>query len=129
MNQYWIVAFLILLSGVGFFGYRAGATSAEVSCQRQVEEQQQHVIGQMETQAKITQGVQNAYHTGIAAIDNLYSTASVQSKADGAVRSIPAAACRTQTSKRYKLTFKQCDDEEFKCNALWNWAQQQSNVH
>lgn len=128
MNQYWIVAFLILLGSVGFFGYHAGVTATEVKYQRRDELQQQHVIGQLETQTKITQGVSNAYHTGIASIDSLYATASLQPTANGAMRAIPATACGTQTSKKYKLTFKQCDDEEFKCNALWNWAQQQSAV-
>ena len=128
MNQYWLIAFIALLGGVGFFGYHAGVTSAEVKCQRQIEVQQQHVIGQLETQTQITNGVSNAYHTGITAIDNLYATASVQPKTNGAVRPVPAATCGTQTSKRYKLTPKQCDMEEAKCNALWNWAQQQSQV-
>lgn len=128
MNQYWIVAFVILLAGTGFFGYRYGVTSTEVGCQKHEEEQQQHVIGQMQAQTQVTQEIQNAYHTGISSIDALYATAGVQPTANGNVRSIPSAACGTQTSKKYKLTPKQCDDEEYKCNALWNWAQQQSAI-
>ena len=125
MNQYWIVAFLIFIGMTDFFSYRYGVDSTEVKYQRQAEIQQQHVIGQLENQSKITQGVSNAYHTGISAIDDLYR---VQPTIDGAMRPISAAACGTQTSKKYKLTFKQCDQEEAKCNALWVWANQQSAV-
>jgi len=128
VNQYWIIAFVLLLAGVGYFGYRSGENAVEVTCQKHEEAQQQHVIGQLETQTQITNGVENAYHTGITAIDNLYSTARVQPAGNGNVRAVPATACGTQTSKRYKLTPKQCDMEEAKCNALWNWTQQQSQV-
>jgi hypothetical protein len=125
MNQWWLLFCLVILMAVGFVGYRYGADSTEVSCQKQVEAEQAHVIGQIETQNQITQGVSNAYHTGISAIDNLYG---VQQLPGGIKRTISTPACGTQASKKYKLTPQECDDEEFKCIALWNWTQQQGDV-
>jgi hypothetical protein len=137
MNQWWILFCLGILAAVGFTGERYGENRVRVQCDKHDEAQQQvtidaqqHVIKQVQTQGQITQEVENAYHTGITAIDSLYATARVQPKASASagVRSVPAAACGTQTSRKYRLTLKQCDEEEAKCNALWNWAQQQSAV-
>ena len=125
MNQYWLIAFITLLALIGFAGYRYGHDATEVGCQQQQELQQQHVITQMQTQTKITNGVEHAYSTGVSSIDDLYR---VQSAPHSTMRNLPTTACGTQTSKRYKLTLQQCDKEEFKCIELWNWANQQAGV-
>ncbi len=137
MNQYWIIAFVTLLVGVFLTGERYGADRMAVQCDKREEAQQQvtiaaqqHVIGQVETQSKITQESENAYHTGITAIDALYTTAGVQQTppTGNNLRTVPSATCGTQTSRKYRLTLKQCDEEEAKSNALWNWAQNQAAV-
>lgn len=137
MNQYWLVALIVLLCSIGLFGYHAGVTSAEVKCDKHdaAEAQttinaQQHVITETETQNQISQGAENAYHTGINSIDSLYtdSVPTAPAAAGDGVRRVSTAACGTQTSKKYKLTPQQCDEEEAKCNALWNWAQSQAAV-
>ena len=90
---------------------------------------QQHVIGTIQQQNSINEGISHAYQIGIFAIDDLYSTASVQPApiaTGNDLRTIPGTSTGTrpivcaQTSRKYKLTPKQCDMEEEGYNQLWN---------
>lgn len=138
MNQWWILATLALLAGVFFVGDRYGRDAVTVVCDKQQSAEQQgtiaaqtHVIGEIKTQGNITQETSNAYHTNISAIDTMYAVPSmypIQTATGTGVRSVPIPACGIQTSKKYKLTPQQCDIEEEKSNALWNWTQQQAAV-
>ncbi len=96
-----------------------------------------HVTGEVQQQGNISQEASHAYANDTASIDAAYNASSVQRPADStgnsmpAVRSSPAGACTNSViakSKIYKLTPQQCDQEEAKCNALWNWAQRQAAV-
>jgi hypothetical protein len=138
MNQWWILFCIGILAATGFTGERFGEDRVKVQCDKHDEAQQEvtiaaqkHVITEVQTQGQITQEAENAYHTGITAIDGMYAATGVQSHGDATsagVRPVPATACGTQTSRKYRLTPKQCDEEEAKCNALWNWAEQQAAV-
>lgn len=142
MNQYWIIALLLAFVGVGFAGYRYGSDSAQVQCDKIEAAQQQvtiagqqHVITEVGKQQTITTGVSNAYHTGIASIDNLYATASVQpaNPTGGDNNPIPrpsgranASSCRPSRSKYYKLNGQECDDNTEQLIDLQNWIKQQA---
>jgi hypothetical protein len=130
------VAFLVW-SGLIF---QAGKTSeshicAEANAQHDLAQTQitvaaqQHVITTIQKQTEINEVTAHAYQSSISSIDDLYASGlqpTPVSTSHG-LRSLPAstggastAICSETTSKKYKLTPKQCDLEEEKFNLLWN---------
>lgn len=137
MNQWWIIFCLGVLTVAGFTGERYGENRIKVQCDKHDEAQQQvtiaaqnHVINEVKNQNQITQGAENDYQQNITAITGLYSHGLQPdaAAASASMRAISGTACSAQASKRYKLTPQKCDDEEAKCNVLWNWAQRQSKI-
>ncbi len=138
MNQWWFLGFIAFTLGIALAGEKYGENKIKVACEKQDEAQQQntimaqqHVISQIGVQDNISKGETNAYQSSLNAITILYHDVRLPAPANATgtnLRTVPAAAGGTQTSKRYRLTPQQCDQEEAKCNALWNWAQQQSAV-
>ncbi len=134
MNQYWALFCLLLLAAAGFGGERYGENRITVKCDKHDEAQQQvtitaqqHVIGEVKTQETINQGAENAFQKNVDTIGALYDSGVPSNPAatGPGMCAIPAAASRPQTSRKYKLTLKQCDVEEAKFNALWNdWLAQ-----
>ena len=138
MNQYILIGVLVaLLAGTFFLGDRYGHYSATVSCDKvqtvQAQAaivQQAKVISAEKSQSDISQQAENDYENNINAINNLYPDRMPDEAiaTAGNVRTISKSTCGTQTSKEYKLTLKQCDEEEAKANALWKWARDQASV-
>lgn len=137
MNQYWIIALLLAFAGVGVAGERYGVYSTEVTCQKHDEAQEQvtitaekNVITTIGKQQTITTEVENAHHTGISVIDDLYRL----QPANPAGNSMPAAgstagrpdgaAC--QPSRFYKLTLKECDDNTAQLIDLQTWIKNEA---
>ena len=141
MTPAWIVSLVVLLSIVGLGGYRFGADSTEVTCQKHDEAQQQvtilaqkHVITEVQTQGKITEGAEHEYDSDTAAISTLYGDSGVQPDPAATVKHLPAIpnpACRAlppQNSRKFGLTPQACDIEEQKLISLWGWIKAQQAV-
>lgn len=90
------------------------------------------VTAVVETQGSISREASKDYAKSVSDIGTAYSSG-VQSTPAGPINSLPATSktaggtCSNH-SKVYKMTPQQCDQEEAKCNALWNWANQQAAV-
>ncbi len=138
MNEWWILLCIAILAAVGVGSYHFGEDHVTIACDKHDEAQQQvtiaaqtHVIGEIGTQGNITQESENAYHSKLTSIDSNYVNSSVQQNpatTGTSMRAIPNTACGVQATKVYKLTPLQCDHEEAKANALWNWANKQAAV-
>ncbi len=137
MSPYTSVAIVIGLFGGGcILGYEYATYKAKSDREAQQIAQdnvtitaQNSVIKTQQKQTIITEKTNEAYHTGIAAIDAMYNVTGVQpiqTATSNNIRSVPNTTCGVQTTKVYKLTLKQCDMEEAKANALWNWTNQQA---
>lgn len=139
MAPAWIIALLTLFLFVGFVSYRYGKDSAQIACDKHDEAQQQvtiaaenSVIKTIGKQQSVTQGVDNEYHIGIAAIDNLYS---LQSNATPASNRLPPLPHRTSglndstcKSSYYKLTSEECDKNTTQIINLQTWIKQQEAI-
>jgi hypothetical protein len=142
MNLYWvggILLFYVASCGTCYYIGSSGAHDADKAAQEAVDlKASEHVTQVTHEQETTTEGITNAHRTGIQAIDNLYATApayvGVQPAGQHDMPSLATATsgtgtavCQT-TSKKYKLTFKQCDSEELGYNLLWNDWQQQAAI-
>lgn len=134
----WIGVALFLLGTTGLIGFHFGKDSATVVCDKAqtrndqaIIDQGNHVIGQLKTVGDITQTAEGNYEKDQNSIGALYAPSVpiiTPTPSVSAVRSLPKATCPPRTSKKYKLTPQQCDDEEAKCTELWNWAKSISVV-
>ena len=129
----------LVYGGMKYEGYKMGEADAKHDYAQQAitVAAQEHVIATAQTQNTITQKAETDYAKQILAIDGMYGTASVQSApvaTSNGMRPVPSAASGisspvcAKTSREYKLTFKQCDLEEAKFNALWSDWQRQAEV-
>ena len=125
MNAYCKMG-LILAYTIAVFtaGWRTESWRWEASLAKSAE----HALGEVKTQDNISTEATNENAKDEIAIDAAYSDSVQQSTRDLPPLPKPAAGACTTRSKVYKLTPIQCDLEESKCNALWNWAQAQAKV-
>lgn len=123
MNAYWKIG-LILAYTIAVFtaGWHTESWRWDASLAKSAE----HALGEVKTQETISTEATNDYEKSIPAIDAAYDSLSAPNNMSS-IPKPPAGACTTR-SKVYKLTPIQCDLEEAKCNALWNWAQSQAKV-
>lgn len=138
-----VIAFAIWSCGCVYAGYKYETASCTASDEKHDLAQAQNttaaiqaVVVDVKKQSDITQEASNDYAKNLITIDGVYAN-SVQQSPNGpinsvsTIRSAASGVCpdnSTAKSKVYKLTPKQCDDEEAKCNSLWNWANQQAAV-
>lgn len=134
----WLGVALVILTGVFILGLRYGSDHETVACDKvqavqsqEAIQQTKHVIGQIETQGQVTQTAETNYEKDHANINSIYGPSlpvnTPTPTADG-MHALSKAACPARTSKKFKLTPQQCDDEEAKCTELWKWAQGQAGV-
>lgn len=87
-----------------------------------------HEVKQISQQSAINQGAEDAHKKDVTDIGTLYHAPLMQQPAIATnvrVRPFPAAACKPQTSEKFKLTPEECDDEEDGYNKLWDdWKSQ-----
>lgn len=126
----------MVYGGMKYEGYKAAEADARHDYAQQAitVAAQQHVIATVQTQNAITQKTETDYAKQILTIDGLYSPDSVRPATAATGNGVcavakPASGARAPVcaaaSREYKLTFKQCDIEEAKFNALWNdWQRQ-----
>ena len=132
---------MMLLATVGVIGEQYGENRVTVKCDQHDEAQQQVTIGalghevkQLSKQEIINEGAENAFEKNNTDIGAMYINPSLQqpiiatsnhsNPVAATTTGIKAPVCEVR-SKKYKLTFKQCDAEEAKSNALWNaWIEQ-----
>jgi len=118
----------LFYAGTKYEGYKAGELDAQHDLAQSAVTvaAQEKVISTVQKQGNITQGASNDYSKNLALIGSFY---------DNGVQPTPTTAsngmstvCQptSRTSSAYHLTFKQCDSEEAKLNALWNWSNQQA---
>lgn len=134
MNKFWDSAIAVALcaSFIGGWetrGWKDGVTAAhlEEAQQQNTINAQNHVISVVEKQQTTTQGAENAYHIGIAAIDSLYINNPAINRVpdNGATSPRPKAPICEKVSRKYHLTLKQCDEQEAGYIALWDdWIAQ-----
>ena len=96
------------------------------------------VISIVQTQGNISQETSNAYAKTSADIISMYASVGVPVPTNSPINGMSTIrstagrtgpdSCKATTSKKYKLTPEQCDQEEAKCNELWNWADEQAHV-
>lgn len=138
MNQWWLLFCVALLGGTFYLGYHNGADSVKVACDKHDAQQQQqtiqaekHVTSQIQTQGNITNEEVYALIKDAHSIDGLYTSAGLPAIArttGDSVRPLPSATRGVQTSKKFKLTPKQCDEEEAKLQHCWSWANHQAAI-
>ena len=144
MNQYWAAGLLgfYLLSCIacGVLGIKYESAKCKSADEKHDLAQAQNtvaaeakVVSVVQTQGTITREASNEYAKSSAAVNSAYAV-SVQQPAHSTVNGVPAV-CRTpgraktpRVSKVYKLTPQQCDMEEAKFNALWNWSNRQAQA-
>lgn len=140
-----ILAFYIASCAMcGYLGYKyetADCTAADnahdLAQSQNTVAAEKKVTSVVQKQGIISQEASNEYTKSNANVVAAY-TGGVQSPPAGPVNGMPSvrsASGGTCTdsghwakTKVYKLTPQQCDQEEAKCNALWNWANQQASV-
>jgi hypothetical protein len=148
MNKYWaaVVFFFYLFSCLGsaWMGYKyeyekcaAHDEAHDLAETKNTVAAEQKVVTVIQKQGTISQEASSDYAKQRAAVDSAYTgPAVVQQPPNPPVNNMPAvcrtpgrtAAPRIQKSKVFGLTSEQCDDEEAKANALWNWAQRQAKA-
>lgn len=144
MNKWWFIALLVSYLGVGYCAYTWRADLCKATIAENGEAQQKvtinaqaSVITTIGKQQDITQGVENAHHTGITAIDRLYATAAgVQPPADTASGGMPTVptttgrpdvtTCKPSRSKYYRLDGQECDDNTEQLIELQTWVHDQA---
>lgn len=140
MNKYWIIAFIIwsagcFTGGLKYEGYKAGEAKAELQVDQQkvTINAEAGVIAKQQNAAVITQTESQNYEKNVASIDDDYANGLYPPSAStgDSVRAAAHSAARVsadcpKTSKKYKLTARQCDIEEAKLLALWDWMAQQA---
>lgn len=131
MNSY-IIMGLCLISGVAGWetsSWKSGIAAAHLEELQQANTiaAENHVISVIDKQQTTTQGATNAYHIGVAAIDGLYTynpTINSVPNNGTATTGSKAPICE-KVSRKYRLTFKQCDEQEAGYISLWDdWIAQ-----
>lgn len=123
MNAYWHMGLWLSIAIVCFTaGFKVESWRWEAS----LAESSQHALGEIKTQGNISKEATNENEKSIIAIDAAYDSMPTALSMSPISKS-PAGTC-TNLSKIYRLTPQQCDLEEAKANALWNWANQQAVV-
>ncbi len=146
MNKWWLLAFVLwsagcFTSGFKYEGYRAGEAKAELQVDQQkvTISAEAGVIAKQQSAAVITQKESQNYEKNVSSIDDDYADITgglypANTSTGGRLRAAtnPAAGVSancTKTSKKYGLTPRQCDTEEAKLLALWDWvAKQRANT-
>ena len=124
--------FLFYLASIGGAYYQGHSTEA-VICKAADEKADiqayQHKDEVTTKQNAINQSEVKLYEKDFNTIGTLYSSGLPTSNVANlpSTGNTPVRIC-TNSSKQYKLTLKQCDIEEAKLKALWEWANQQSAV-
>lgn len=119
--------------GCVYAGYEYRDARCQAADNKALAEGTQHALGEVEQQGTITREETNAFSKELTNIRNLYGITGVQPEpANDRVPAVPQPAAGTcahnSATKVYHLTPQQCDQEEAKCNELWNWANRQAQV-
>lgn len=147
MNQYiagGVLVFYILSCALcGFMGYqyehekcRANDEAHDLAQSQNTAAAEKKIIAVVQEQGNISQEASKGYAKSFADISAVYAGVSVQQPPDSAVNRVPTIRStpgRTCTpcilkTKIFHLSPEQCDIEEAKCTALWNWARQQQQA-
>jgi hypothetical protein len=121
-----ILIYLSIATALFSAGWKVESWRWDASLARSAE----HAINEVKTQETISTEATNEYAKESTAIDAVYD--SVQPANN--LPPIPAAASTARPVQRpksrvYGLTYQQCDVEQAKASAMWNWALAQAKVH
>lgn len=139
MNKYWLIALLCSYTGVGYVVYSWQSDKCAAQIAQNAEAQQkitisaeENVIKKERSDANISKTVDTDFQKDVVDITRQYDANSMPTNSttsNSLPNSTDASSGFSSTqcakaSKKFQLTFKQCDVEEQKLISLWNWEGQ-----
>ena len=123
-----LIGFVVYSGCLAYAGYRYESEKCKAADEQATIAAYQHKDEVTTKQTAITTSEESTYEKDSNAIGTLYAVSlPVSPKPNlSLVANPPNGTC--PSSKRYKLTPKQCDTEEAKLKALWTWSNQQAAV-
>jgi hypothetical protein len=119
--------------GCIYAGYEYRDARCQAADNATVAKAEERAVSVVQQQGNISKEASNAFSQKITTIRNLYGVTGLQPATPDGMPGLskPTSGIRPvqrQRSKVYGLTYQQCDQEEAKANALWNWSNQQAQV-